>query len=64
MIRDLLVTFDVFRSIGYRLSRNDYSHPNQENGGLAVFHPFKDNYGFTIGLAYRIMNEHTKKEVK
>ncbi len=56
--KNFILTFDAFRSIGYRMPRNDFSsvRSNQlEKTGLDVFSPFKDNFGFTVGIAFRVM---------
>jgi hypothetical protein len=55
IFKNLVLTVDVFRSIGYRLPRADYDSPRRENPGIPVFQPFSDNFGFTLGFAYRIL---------
>lgn len=52
--KNLLFTVDIYRSITYELSRNDYSDVNLKKSGLSTFEPFEKNIGFTLGFAYRI----------
>lgn len=54
--KNLLLTADVYRSITYELSRNDYSDVNLKKSGLSTFEPFQNNMGFTVGFAYRILS--------
>ena len=63
--KNLFITVDVFRSIAYRMPRNDFKsvRSNQiEKSGIPVFAPFKDNFGFTIGFAIRVMTKKQEKE--
>lgn len=60
--KNLLLSFDVYRSITYELSRNDYSDVNLKKSGLSTFEPFQNNMGFTIGVVYRILNTLPEKE--
>jgi hypothetical protein len=60
--KNLLLTLDVYRSITYELSRNDYSDVNLKKSGLSTFEPFQNNMGFTIGFAYRILNKLPEKK--
>jgi hypothetical protein len=62
--KNLLITVDGYRSINYKFSRNDYVHIRQVKNGTPAFDPFKDNFGFTIGFAYRIENSKKKRELK
>ncbi len=58
--KNLFMTFDVFNNIGYRMPRNDYfsTRSNQiEKKGIDVFSPFKNNFGFTVGFAFRILTK-------
>jgi hypothetical protein len=64
VFKNLLLTLDVYRSIGYQLPRNDYYEPRLEKPGIPALQPFKDSFGFTIGFAYRILTAQNKKEVK
>ncbi|MDI1354654.1 MAG: DUF6268 family outer membrane beta-barrel protein [bacterium] len=54
--KNLLLTFDVYRSVTYDLARHDYSDVNLQKSGLNTFAPFENNMGFTVGFAYRILN--------
>jgi hypothetical protein len=60
--KNLLLTVDVYRSVTYELSRNDYSDVNQKKSGLSTFEPFQNNMGFTVGFAYRILNTLPQKK--
>ena len=62
--KNLVVVFDVYRSIGYQLPRNDYRKPSLEKPGINALRPFSDNFGFTLGFAYRIVPTPLKNEVK
>lgn len=53
--KNLLATFDVYRSIGYQLPRYDFYNTSIEKTGNPAFANFHDNFGFTVGLAYRIL---------
>ena len=47
------------------MPRNDFKsvRSNQiEKTGINVFSPFKDNLGFTIGFAFRVMTKKQEKE--
>ncbi len=59
--KNLLLTVDVYRSITYELSRNDYQDVNLKKGGLSTFAPFENNIGFTFGFAYRILTAQPDK---
>lgn len=54
--KNLLFTVDIYRSITYELSRNDYQDVNLTKRGLSTFEPFEKNMGFTLGFAYRLLN--------
>lgn len=62
--KNLVLSFDVYNSITYELSRNDYSDVNQKKSGLSTFEPFQKNFGFTIGFAYRIKTGKQEPETK
>ncbi|MES2567754.1 MAG: DUF6268 family outer membrane beta-barrel protein [Bacteroidota bacterium] len=59
ILKNVIATFDVYRSIGYRLPRNDFYNHGIEKITNPIFANFNDNFGFTIGFAYRIL---TKKD--
>ena len=40
--KNLLFTVDVYRSITYELSRNDYQDVNLKKSGLSTFEPFEN----------------------
>jgi hypothetical protein len=60
--KNLILTADVYRSITYELSRNDYSDVNLKKSGLSTFEPFQNNMGFTLGFAYRIMRSEPERK--
>ena len=62
--KNLYITVDVFRSIGYRMPVNEFGHRRIEIDKIPVFSSFKDNFGFTLGFAFRIMTTKIEKEIK
>ncbi len=63
--KNLFMSVDIFRSIAYRMPRNDYYsvRSNQiEKTGLDVFAPFKDNFGFTVGFSFRVMTKKAERK--
>ena len=64
IFKDLIFSVDVYRSVGYHLTKNNFTATRQEDTTNPVFAPFKDNFGFTVGFAYRIMTAKPKKEME
>lgn len=58
--KKLLMTCDVYRSLGYKFTLNDFGKKNQGPSVPA----FNDNIGFTIGLAYRVITTKPQKEME
>lgn len=54
ILKNVALTLDVYQSIGYRILQMDNVNPKTEVPNF-VYSPFKDNIGFTVGVAYRIM---------
>jgi hypothetical protein len=59
--KKILVSVDVYRTLGYHLTFNSYKR-NQDNTEQKALAPFENNFGFTISLAYRIMTDGTGKK--
>lgn len=54
VVKNIALTLDVYQSVSYKLTQKDDLFPNQDVPSN-LFAPFKNNIGFTVGLAYRIM---------
>ena len=54
IFKNVALTVDVYQSISYRLMQKDNINTTLDVPS-ALFAPYKNNIGFTVGLAYRIM---------
>ncbi len=64
LIKNLVFTMDVYRTINYSFPRNDRYAVKKQKEGTPALQACKDNFGFTLGFSYRLLAGKTEGAAK